>query len=135
MPLERKIPIVVAAVIERQDGFVLICRPETEDGPRHWEFPGGEARQGESPEKAVRRTASERAGVHVEIHVGQPPLRVERDGRDVEYRFFLCGLQTGEACAEDYAEVRWVAKAQLCEYDFEHPTCDVVQWLGSSGQQ
>jgi ADP-ribose pyrophosphatase YjhB (NUDIX family) len=123
---------MVAGIIERQGGQVLICRRDTGDQPQHWEFAGGAARVGETPEAAMRRTAAERAGVHVEIHVGQPPMRTKHGRGVIEYRYYLCGLQTGEARPKDYAEVRWVAKGQLCEYDFEQPTRDVVRWLTSA---
>lgn len=131
---KQKTLIVVAGIIERQDSHVLICRPDTGDRPRHWEFAGGTVRAGETPEVAMRRTAAERAGVHVEIHIGQPPIRAKRGRGDIEYRYFLCGLHTGQAYPKDYAELRWVAKGQLCEYDFEQPTRDVVRWLTSAGQ-
>jgi ADP-ribose pyrophosphatase YjhB (NUDIX family) len=114
--------------VEGHGGEVLICRPQDDPGRRFWEFPGGQARSGESPEAAMRRLAKERTGVHVEIHVGQPPLPAERDGSAVEYRCFLCGLSAGDAQPLDYAEVRWVAKGQLCEYDFDPITKRIVDW-------
>ena len=122
-------PILVAALIERHDGHVLICRPPDVGERRRWEFPGGPARPGESPEAAIRRLTAEQVGLRTEILQGQPPLRSNREGREAEYRFFLCGPVTGEARPLEYAEVRWVARGQLCEYDFDPPTCDVVRWF------
>ena len=121
-------PIFVSALVERFDGFVLICRPHGADHPRRWEFPGGLARDDESPEAAMRRLATERAGIHIEISVGQPPLLGHRDGQELEHRYFLGGLSAGQAEPIDYAEVRWIAKGQLCEYDFDSPTREVVDW-------
>ncbi|MHC4235974.1 MAG: NUDIX domain-containing protein [Planctomycetota bacterium] len=125
---QRQRAILVAGIIERKDGCVLICRPDEGDGPRLWEFPGGPARDRESPEAAMRRTAAERVGLGVEIIVGQPPLLQKGGGRETEFRCFLCGLGRDSGEPGDYAEVRWVHKNQLCEYDFDQPTRDVVTW-------
>ena len=121
-------PIAAAGIVERHDGCVLICRPD--DGERRrWEFPCGLARDDESPEEAIRRIAWQRARLRLDIHVGQPPLMGQLGDREVEFRFFLCGLISGEGEALDYAEVRWVAKGQLCEYEFDLPSKGVVEWL------
>ncbi len=127
--IERGHPVYVAGIIEEHDGKVLICRPQDEKERRNWEFPGGPARVGESPEAALRRLTVERTGVAIEIHVGQPPLLIDTGGRKVAYRFFLCGRRSGDAQAVDYAEVRWIAKGQLCEYDFDPPTSEVAAWV------
>jgi len=128
----------VAAFVERSDRCVLICRPNppdpasagsTEAGPAiAWELPGGEARHGESPEAALRREARRRVGLDLEILVGQPPLLGQYAGREVEFRYFLCATRGGQADALDYAEIRWVQRGQLCEYDFDSPTREVIAW-------
>lgn len=128
-PIAHKRPIVVAAIIERHDGLVLICRAKEASSESGWAFPGGLSNDDESPEAGVCRLCHLRVGVRVEVQVGQPPLAGRYGGRDVEYRYFLCGLASGDGQAIDYEEVRWVAKAQLCEYDFGSPTDQVVGWL------
>ena len=128
-PVGRKRPIVVAGIVERYDGLVLICRAKENPGPAHWEFPGGLSNADESPEAAVCRLGYARAGVQIDVLVGQPPLAGNFEGREVEYRYFFCGLVSGDGGAIDYDEVRWVAKAQLCEYTFDPPTDEVARWL------
>ncbi|MFQ5491400.1 MAG: NUDIX domain-containing protein [Phycisphaerae bacterium] len=128
-PIGRKRPIMVAAVVERSDGSVLICRPKGDPELPGWVFPGGLSDDNESPEAAVCRLSHLRAGVQIEVLVGQPPLAGRYAGREVECRYFLCGLASGEGQPKDYDEVRWVAKAQLCEYDFEPPADEVARWL------
>ncbi len=119
---------VVAGIVERHDGCVLICRPRDGDGPRCWELPGGLAGEEESPEAAMRRLAIERAGIRVFIDIGQPPLMGHYQDREVQFRFFLCTLGEGEARALDYAEVRWVPKGQLCEHEYAAPMDGAIRW-------
>lgn len=125
----RKRPLVVGAIIQRGDGCVLICRPEGPDDQRRWEFPGGLARNDETPEAALRRLVVERAGIHVHIDVGHPPLTGSYAGQDAEFRFFECGPASAQDETAGYAECRWVAKGQLCEYQFDPPTDAVAAWL------
>jgi hypothetical protein len=47
----------------------------------------------------------------------------------VELRFFFCGVISGEPQPGHFAELRWVARAQLSEYDFDGVSHPVVKWL------
>jgi 8-oxo-dGTP pyrophosphatase MutT (NUDIX family) len=125
----RNLPVVVAGIIQRYDDRVLICRKNADDDRRRWVFPGGMMGEDRSPEAALRRLVLERVGLRIEIVVGQPPLLGQYEGRNVEYRFFTCGLADGEASPIGYAEVRWVVKSRLCEYEFDPPTDHVIRWF------
>jgi len=119
-----------AGIIERFDNHVLILLPHDDtDGPRLWRFPRGLAQPDEAPEAAMRRIANEQLALDVEIVVGQPPIVGQLDGREVEWRYFFCGLIHGEPRPAQPAEVRWVSKAHLREYDFDPPSQLVVNWL------
>ncbi len=123
----------VAAIIERQDNYILIVRSSelsnsTGDGPR-WAFPRGRVKGDESPEAATRRTTREDLGIEVEIVVGQPPLVEEIGGERVELRFFFCGLiSDGEESGPEDA-IRWVPRHHLREYEFDALFQPVADWL------
>jgi ADP-ribose pyrophosphatase YjhB (NUDIX family) len=120
----------VAGLIERADSWLLIARADAEeDAPRVWQFPRGPARAGEWPEAAMRRFARTELGVRVEIVVGQPPLIEQVDGARVELRYFFCEILDGDPLVGPYAEIRWVSKLHLREYEFDAPSQIVVDWL------
>jgi ADP-ribose pyrophosphatase YjhB (NUDIX family) len=129
MSTSRSEKMVVATIIERHDKHVLICLPagSTEDH-RRWEFPTGVRREKESPESAARRVCEERVDVSIDIHTGQPPFVEPHEGEPAQYRFFLAYVETGEGEAVDYGEIRWVQPGQLCEYDFDPVTKNVIDW-------
>jgi len=64
-----------------------------------------------------------------EIVVGQPPLLESIDENPVELRFFFCGVQQGEPSANSYAEIRWIEKGHLTEYDFDAVSKPIADWL------
>ena len=119
---------VAAAIIERHDNHYLIAR-RAETVERVWLFPRGVVKDGESPETAMRRISVDDIGLTVEIMVGQPPLEIESDGERFEIRYFFCGVIQGEARPGPYAEVRWVPKTHLREYDFDGASKPVAEWI------
>jgi 8-oxo-dGTP diphosphatase len=122
-------PIVVSAIIEDAQGRVLVARSSGDaGGDTPWELPRGRLRRGETPEGAMRRVAKERLDLGITIDVGQPPVNGRFEGESVVYRYFLAGVVTGDARASDYAEVRWVPRLQLREYEFDPATSQVVAW-------
>ena len=80
-------------------------------------------------EAAMRRIAREQLGIEVEIVVGQPPIVAALQDAEVELRYFFCGVIEGDADRGEYAELRWVPRGQLREYDFDDVSRPVVEWL------
>jgi len=123
-------PRVAVGIIERHNNHVLIVLPSSpDDQTRLWRFPRGLANIDESPEQAMRRIADEQLGIDIEIVVGQPPVAAMLDGREVEMRCFFCGVADGEPHLGPYAEIRWVTRGHLREYEFDAPSKPVVEWL------
>jgi len=125
--------LVVAGIIERNDNHILISRAEetshTSDRAGCWQFPRGVAAEGESPEQSMRHFAREALGLVVEVVTGQPPLVEEIDGQRCEFRYFFCGVVSGEVDESTETRLRWLPKAHLREYDFDAASQPVVQWL------
>lgn len=58
---------VVIAVVEREDGMVLLSsRPEGKVYAHYWEFPGGKIESGESVQRALVREMQEELGILVD---------------------------------------------------------------------
>ena len=119
---------LASAIIERPDKHYLIVR-RPEETERLWLFPRGIVDEGESPEAAMRRIARDDIGLSLEIVVGQPPLHVESGGERFEIRYFFCGVIQGEASPGPYAELRWISKAHLQEYEFDGVSKPVAEWM------
>jgi len=119
-----------AGIIERHDNHILIATFEgSESLSRLWQFPRGRINRGEAPEVAVRRIAERNLGITVEVVLGQPPLIAELEGKSVELRYFFCSLTVGEATPGPYAEIQWIPKVHLQEYDFDPASQIVADWV------
>ncbi len=105
---------MVAAVVERDDGRVLLARrlPDAHLGGL-WEFPGGAVEEGEAPAEALARELVEELGVRVAV--GEPiTFAFHRDEqRDVLLLFHAARIVLGEPCGLQGQEVRWFARGEL----------------------
>lgn len=120
--------IVAAAVIER-DGRVLLTRrlPDTHLAGR-WEFPGGKCQPGESLTACLARELEEE--LNVEAVVGDEILATTHDypERRVELHFLRCRI-LGEPQPVLGQEMRWVARADLGDYEFPPADAELIAQL------
>lgn len=103
---------VVAAVIRRHDGAVLLARRA--EGKRHgglWEFPGGKVLEGESYRDALRRELSEELSVEV-TEAGDALFSARDPGLEFLIHFVDAEIR-GEPVGREHAEVRWVTEREL----------------------
>ena len=122
--------LVVAAVVQRDDGCFLVARrlPESHLGGL-WEFPGGAVEDGESPPDALRRELLEELGV--EVVVGAPvTFAFHRDEhRDVVLLFYEADIVSGEPTARDGQEFGWFAAADLPLLPTPPADAELIGWL------
>ncbi|MFN7753606.1 MAG: Nudix family hydrolase [Pseudomonadota bacterium] len=99
---------VVAGVLEREDGQVLITqRPPGKAYAGYWEFPGGKVEAGESPRAALVRELAEE--LDIEVEVAHPWLRRRFDypHARVDLRFFRIPRWRGEPRGCEAQAVSW----------------------------
>jgi len=112
---------VVAGIILREsDSHILICQ-RAADQPLglKWEFPGGKIEPGEDALQALRRELDEELGI--QAHIGEQVAKIlhtYRNGNAVELQFFRVENFEGELLNKIFADIRWVPRASLPEFDF-----------------
>jgi 8-oxo-dGTP diphosphatase len=105
---------VVAAVIERADGwFLLAQRPAGKAYAGYWEFPGGKIEPGESAAAALSRELREELGIEVER--ARPWLTRDHDYEHaaVRLRFFRVTRWRGEPRPREAQRFCWQRAAGL----------------------
>ncbi len=113
-PRGRENRLVVAAVVRRDDGSVLVARRRPGSHLAGlWEFPGGTVEDGERPEEALARELREELGV--ELSVGAPlTFAWHRDeSREVLLLFYRGAITSGSPHGREGQEVRWVTPSEL----------------------
>lgn len=118
---------VVAAVIRRTDGQVLVSRrPEHVDQGGLWEFPGGKLHAGEARREALARELFEELGIVVERAL--PLLCIPHDypARRVLLDVFVVDAFRGEPHGREGQCVRWVAPSALAGLAFPAANLPIV---------
>lgn len=120
--------IVSAAVIERDDAFLLTRRSEGAHLAGTWEFPGGKQEPGESLEAALVREIAEELGCAA--IVGERLLTTRHAYAEVavELHFFATTL-TGPPVPQLGQQMRWVPRAELAGLPLPHADADLVALL------
>ena len=124
--------VVVAAVIEQNDEFLLTLRPDGTHLAGHWEFPGGKVHQSETHAEALRREIFEE--LDAVATVGDLVHRVTHayPEKSVELFFYRCDL-TGEPKPMMGQQMRWVSRCDLAGLPFPEADRDLIaQLIGKS---
>ena len=120
--------IVTAAVVERDDTFLVTRRMKGTHLAGTWEFPGGKCEAGESLEDSLRRELREELGVACDVGVEVFTVTHEYEDRRVELHFFACTL-LDEPTPLLGQEMQWVARTRLRELQFPPADAELIALL------
>lgn len=115
----RPIVRVVAAVIEREDRYLIAQRLEKAVFALHWEFPGGKVEPGEDDATALRREILEELDARVEVGDLLEQKVHEYERFTLDFRAYRCALaDPAELKCVNVRDFRWVALDEMDRYPF-----------------
>jgi 8-oxo-dGTP diphosphatase len=122
--------IVVAAVVERDDSFLVTRRQQGVHLEGFWEFPGGKVAVGESHEAALRREIEEELDANVVV--GELLLETSHryPERVVQLFFYRCDLH-GVPRPMIGQEMAWVARRDLATLNFPPADDELIRRLSA----
>ena len=120
--------VVTAAVIRRDDCFLLTRRLRGTHLAGYWEFPGGKCERGETHEACLQRELAEELGVTARIGARVFEIVHDYPERTVELHFFECVIE-GEPQALLGQEMRWVARDDLGTLEFPQADAALIKML------
>jgi 8-oxo-dGTP diphosphatase len=120
--------VVVAAVIERDDTFLLTLRPDGTHLARHWEFPGGKVHHSETHAEALRREIFEELDAVAQVGEMVHTVTHAYPEKTVQLFFYLCDL-AGEPKPMLGQEMRWVPRGELAALPFPDADRDLISQL------
>jgi len=109
--------VVVAAVIERDDTFLLTLRPSGTHLADHWEFPGGKVHESETHTKALRRELFEELDIVATVGEIVHSVTHAYSEKTVELHFYRCDFD-GVPKPMMGQGMRWVPRAELAGLPF-----------------
>jgi mutator protein MutT len=123
-----KVIVVLAAVIEVEDRFLLARRLKNTHLAGMWEFPGGKCEPGETHESCLGRELQEELGVDAEI--GDEIVTTEHayPDRTVRLHFRRATLK-GEPRPMLGQELRWVTRDELTTLELPPADRELIEIL------
>jgi len=116
------VTLVVAAIIAREDGTILITqRPPSSKLSGMWEFPGGKVEPGEGPRAALVRECHEELGCDVEAGAVYETIFHRVGNHCILLLFYLTRVVKGEPQPMERNALAWVTPANMRLYALLEP--------------
>ena len=120
--------VVVAAVVEENDAFLVTRRPDGVHLAGMWEFPGGKIDPAESHADALKREMREELDTDVDVHDLVFQTSHVYPERAVALYFYNCVLR-GAPRPLLGQEMRWVKRAELASLGFPPADEELIRML------
>jgi 8-oxo-dGTP diphosphatase len=124
---------VVAAVIRKDEKYLITQRREFAVLPLKWEFPGGRVEPGEKDEDALKREVRERLEADIVVDGKLGERHHQYRGYTVELVLYAVRLTSEHLRAAQVREYRWVGSNEFDQYEFpaaDQATMDALLGMG-----
>lgn len=125
---------VTAALIVRGDELLICQRRADQSLPLKWEFAGGKIEDAEDPAAGLRRELREELDLDAEIGPEVCRFSYQYPGSDpILLVFFKVTEFHGEPRNRVFAQIRWVRRRQLPDFDFLEADQQLVEEIARGG--
>ena len=120
---------VVAAIIKKDNLYLIAKRNRHKHLGLKWEFPGGKVNLKETFEEALLREIKEELSISIEIHhkIAEESFRDEKI--NVVLHYFICSHTLGSITLNEHEDYAWVEKKDFDKYDFAEGDSDILSLL------
>ena len=118
---------VVAALIWKNDRFLICQRPLNKTRALQWEFVGGKTEEGETKQKALIRECREE--LDITVSVGDVFFEVDHEYPDISIHLtlFNCTIAEGEIRMLEHNDIKWIAPSEIPLYEFCPADKDILE--------
>jgi len=109
---------VVAAIIKKDNLYLVAQRNRDKHMGLKWEFPGGKVDSGETLQEALVREIYEELNIDINIHEKLTEERYKDNEINIILHYFLCTIKNGVINLNEHEAMAWVNKENFNQYDF-----------------
>ena len=109
---------VVAAIIKKNDLFLIVQRNKNKHLGLKWEFPGGKVEDQETLEGALIREIKEELNITINVHNKIGKEKYKDNKINIILHYFLCSHQSGIMKLNEHENFAWVNKMDFNKYEF-----------------
>ena len=120
---------VVAAIIKKNNQFLIVQRNKNKHLGLKWEFPGGKVQENEIFEKALLREIKEELNIAIIIHEKIAEEKYKDDKIDIVLHYYLCSHKSGLMKLIEHEAFSWVEKKDFYKFDFAEGDGNILSLL------
>ena len=120
---------VVAALIWKNNKFMICQRPAHKARGLLWEFVGGKVESGETKEHALIRECKEELDILLSVGDVFTDVIHEYPDITVHLTLFNATIADGEPQKLDHNDIRWITPSKIPNYDFCPADEEILQKL------
>jgi len=108
---------VVAAVIKKENFYLIAQRNQNKYLGLQWEFLGGKVEGSESFKEALVREIFEELNITINIYKKITEENFKDDKIDVKIHYYLCSIKKGIIKLVEHEDYLWIEKKNINQYD------------------
>ena len=120
---------VVAALIWREDRFLICQRSADKARGLLWEFVGGKVEEGETPEEALVRECREELGISLAVDDVFMELEHTYPDITIQLTLYNARILSGEPQKLEHNDIRWITPEEIDDYAFCPADEDILKNL------
>ena len=120
---------VVAAVIKKDNHFLIVQRNKKKHLGLKWEFPGGKVHQNENFEEALLREIKEELNIKINLQDKIAEEKYKDEKIDIVLHYYLCNEKSGTIELNEHEDLAWVEKKDFDKYDFAEGDRNILSLL------
>ena len=120
---------VVAAIIKKNNQYLIVQRNRKKHLGLKWEFPGGKVYDNETFEEALSREIKEELNITINMHEKIAEEKYKDEKIDIVLHYFLCSQKSGTIKLNEHEDLAWVEKKDFDKYDFAEGDGNILSLL------
>jgi len=120
---------VVAAIIKKDNRYLIVQRNKNKHLGLKYEFPGGKVHKNEDFEDALKREIKEELSISINIYEKIAQEKYKDEKIDIILHYYLCSQKNGTISLNEHENLAWVEKKDFAKYDFAEGDGNILSSL------
>ena len=120
---------VVAAIIKKDNLYLIVQRNKHKYLGLKWEFPGGKVESGETFKEALLREIEEELNIVINVYEKIAEEKYKDNKIDIILHYFLCSQKSGTIKLNEHEDFAWIEKKDFAKYDFAEGDGNILSQL------
>ena len=120
---------VVAAVIMKNDLFLIANRSFEDNSQGIWEFPGGKVEENETFTSALMREIKEEPSLNIKVGNMIATIDLNKTDKNIYVHYYYAIILSGQISLNVHSEFKWVPHNQLKSFTYIDGDRHILNYL------